>query len=130
MSLAFWQIFYIGVNGVFVPKYGLAPMLSTLGIQLHSSGLISVATWLSGHWGLFAGGTFIIVFFGLLQSRGLGTYFKWQRYSSYLAIAGLLFTILILILAAAGVFNFVHNFNSLAGPNAYQHVLQLRTERR
>ena len=124
MSLAFWQIFYIGVNGVFGPKYGLAPMLSTLGIQLHSSGLISVATWLGGHWGLFTGGTFIIVFFGLLQSRGLGTYFKWQRYSSYLAMAGLLFTILILILAAAGVFNFVHNFNSLAGPNAYQHVLQ------
>lgn len=123
MSLAFWQIFYIGANGVFVPKYGLAPMLSTLGIQLHSPGLIHTATWLSGSGGLFTGGTFIIVFFGVLQARGLGTYFKWQRYSSYLAIAGLLFTILILILAAFGVFNFVHNFNSLAGPNAYQNVI-------
>lgn len=124
MSLAFWQIFYIGVNGVFVPKYGLAPMISTLGIQMHSSGLISVGVWLAGRWGLFTGGTVVIVFFGLLQARGLGAYFKWQRWSSYVAIAGLLFTILILILAAAGVFNFAHNFNSLAGPNAYQHVLQ------
>jgi amino acid transporter len=123
ISLAFWQIFYIGANGVFVPKYGVAPMLSTLGIQLHSSGLINAATWLSGSGGLFLGGTFIIVFFGFLQARGLGTYFKWQRYSSYLAIAGILFTILILTLAALGVFNFVHNFNSLAGAHAYQNVI-------
>lgn len=123
MSLAFWQIFYIGANGVFVPKYGLAPMFATIGIQAHQQWLISLASWLSGDWGLFLGGTVVIAFFGFLQGRGLGQYFKWQRWSSYIAIASLGITVLVLILAATGVLNFQHNFNELAGNGAYQHVI-------
>jgi amino acid transporter len=123
MSLAFWQIFYIGANGVFVPKYGVAPMLSTIGIQTHEQWLISTGSWLSGDWGLFLGGTSVIVFFGVLQSGGLGRYFKWQRWSSYIAIASLAITVLVLILAATGVFNFQQNFNALAGHGAYAHVI-------
>jgi amino acid transporter len=123
MSMTFWQIFYIGVNGVFVPKYGIAPMLSTLGVQMHSPGLISAGSWVAGNWGLFISGTTVVILMGILQGRGLGLYFKWQRWASYVAFGSLLFTVLILILAATGVFSFVHNFNSLAGPDAYQHVL-------
>src|SRR6202171_5890566 len=55
MSLVFWQLFYTGVNGAFLAKFGIAPMISSLGVQEHNSGLIDAGNWFRGKWGLFLG---------------------------------------------------------------------------
>jgi amino acid transporter len=123
MSLIFWQLFYAGVNGAFLSRYGIAPMLSSLGVQAHNAGLVSAGNWFSGKWGLFLGGTLVTVVFSLVQYRGAGTYFKAQRWASYITIVSLLCTIVTLALAAGGVLNFHQNFDALAGSGAYDKVL-------
>lgn len=122
-SFAFWQMFYYGVNGAFLSIYALSPFFGTLGVQENSSGLLSVSTWFSSDWGVFITGSFMIIFFAGLQARGMGRYFRWQRYASYVAIVSLIITIIVLALAASGVFHFQANFNHLAGSGAYQKIV-------
>jgi amino acid transporter len=123
VSLMFWQLFYTGINGAWLAKYGLSPMFSTLGIQLHNTALVDLGNWLNGKWGLFASGTFVIVFFLMMLRRGAGLFFRTQRWASYLAVASLAVTFLTLILTATHVLNFQHNFDHLAGHGAYAKVL-------
>src|ERR1700704_3602196 len=123
MSLVFWQLFYTGVNGAFLAKFGIAPMISSLGVQEHNSGLIDAGNWFSGKWGLFLGGVLVIGFFSIVQYRGAGVYFKIQRWASYITAASLLVTFITLALAATGVLDFHHNFDSAAGAGAYDGVI-------
>lgn len=124
MSLIFWQLFYTGVNGAFLAKFGIAPLLSSLGVEEHSTGLINAGNWFSGKYGLFLGGTAVIVIFSLVQYRGAALYFKAQRWASYITIVSLLTTFVTLTLASTGVLSFHHNFDSLAGAGAYNGVLK------
>ena len=122
-SMAFWEIFYYGINGAFLSIYGMAPLFSTLGIQEHSSGLTSVGNWFAGHTGTFVTGSAMIVLFAFIQHRGVGLYFRTQRWASYIALASIVTTIITLSLVAGHVLNFESHFNALAGRNAYQHVI-------
>jgi amino acid transporter len=122
-SFAFWQIFYYGVNGAFLAIYALSPFFGVLGVQANSSALLNISTWFSSHWGIFITGSFMIIFFAILQARGIGRYFRWQRYASYIALVSLIITIIVLTLAATGVFDFQSNFNHLAGAGAYQRIV-------
>ena len=65
----------------------------------------------------------MVIFFAGLQARGMGRYFRWQRYASYIALVSLIITIIVLALAATGVFDFQSNFNHLAGAGAYQKIV-------
>jgi amino acid transporter len=124
MSLVFWQLFYTGVNGAFLAKFGIAPMLSSLGVQEHNAGLISAGSWFGGKWGLFIGGVLVIGVFSIVQYRGAGVYFKIQRWASYITVVSLLATIITLILASTGVLDFHHNFDAAAGAGAYDNVIK------
>src|SRR5262249_61732881 len=103
--------------------YALSPFFGVLGVQANSSALLNISTWFSSHWGIFLTGSFMIIFFAVLQARGIGRYFRWQRYASYLALVSLIITIIVLTLAATGVFDFQSNFNHLAGAGAYQRIV-------
>jgi amino acid transporter len=122
-SFAFWQVFYYGINGAFLALYALSPFFATLGVQTDSSALLSISAWFSSEWGIFLAGSFMILFFAALQYRGAGVYFRWQRVASYIAAASLLLTLLVLALAAAGVFDFKANFDALAGSGAYDRIV-------
>jgi amino acid transporter len=124
MSLVFWQLFYTGVNGAFLAKFGIAPMISSLGVEEHNSGLIDAGNWFSGKWGLFLGGVLVIGFFSIVQYRGAGMYFKIQRWASYITVVSLLVTFVTLILASTGVLDFHHNFDAAAGAGAYDNVIK------
>jgi amino acid transporter len=123
VSLMFWQLFYTGVNGAWLAKFGLAPMFASLAIQLHSSSLLSLSNWLASSWGLFASGMFVILFFIAMLARGIGIYFRTQRWSCYIALVSLAVTFVTLILAATHVINFESSFNALAGHDAYAKVI-------
>lgn len=123
-SMAFWEVFYFGINGAFLSIYGMAPLFSTLGVQEHSSSLASVGNWFAGHTGTFITGSVMIVVFAFIQHRGVGLYFRTQRWASYIALASIVTTIVTLSLAATGVLNFESHFNAVAGHNAYNNVIQ------
>jgi amino acid transporter len=122
-SFTFWQIFYYGINGAFLAIYAMAPFFGVLGVQEHSAGLLNVSTWFGSHWGIFVTGSAMIVFFAVLHIRGVGQYFRWQRYASYIAAVSLIITIVVLALAATGAFDFKANFDHFAGAGAYSQIV-------
>src|SRR6266567_3232431 len=68
-SFAFWETFYTGINGAFFSLYSVSPFVSALGLQTHSSGLLSASNWFAGNWGIFIGGSALIVSLTYLQIR-------------------------------------------------------------
>src|SRR6266540_2838832 len=121
-SFALWETFYTGINGAFFSLYSVSPFLSALGLQTHSSGLLSASNWFAGNWGIFIGGSALIVSLTYLQIRGAGVYFRWQRWATLLALASLVVTVLVLIVAAAGGLDFRTHFNDLVGAGAYEKI--------
>jgi hypothetical protein len=83
-SFALWETFYTGINGAFFSLYSMSPFLAALGLQTHSSGLLSASDWFAGSWGIFIGGSALIVGLTWLQIRGAGVYFRWQRWATLL----------------------------------------------
>jgi amino acid transporter len=122
-SFAFWQMFYVGINGTLFCVYAISPTLAGIGVLAHNQGLIDAGTWFATGWGLFLGASAAVLLMGYLLYRGAGGYFRWQRVGSYVVFVSLAITILVLLLAATGVLSFKANFNQLAGANAYQSVI-------
>ncbi|HUY56301.1 MAG TPA: APC family permease [Candidatus Micrarchaeaceae archaeon] len=123
LSFAFWEIFYSGIVAAFLSIFGLSPLFGTLGLQLHNSGLSSVGTWFGQAQGIFISGAVVIVVISLLIHRGLGRYFRIQRWGMWVVAGSLVLTVVVLALSASGVFSFKHNFDALAGAGAYAKVV-------
>jgi amino acid transporter len=121
-SFAFWETFYTGINGAFFSVYSLSPFLAAIGLQTHSSGLLSASDWFTHGWGIFLAGSALIVGLTYLQIRGAGVYFRWQRWATNLALGSLAVTVLVLIIAAAGGLDFKTHFNDLIGAGAYEKL--------
>lgn len=118
-SFAFWELFYFGVNGGFLALFAISPILAGIGVQTGSQALLDASAWFASGIGIFIPGAIMILFHAILQYRGAGLWFRVQRVVSYVALASLLLTVLVLLLAAAGVLNFKANFDALAGAGAY-----------
>jgi amino acid transporter len=127
-SFTFWQMFYIGINGAFLSLFAVSPVLAGIGVLAGSTALIDLAGWFGAGWGVFLCGSAMILVMGYLHYRGAGMYFRWQRWASYLSIASLLVTVVVLILAASGALDFRANFDALAGQGAYQGVIDKGVE--
>jgi len=119
---AFWYTFYFGVNGAFFSIFGLSPLFSTLGIQLHNQGLANVGTFFSGQVGIFVGGTLVIALVAFMTYRGMRAYFNFQRWGTFIALASVVVTLVVLGLGATGALNFGHSFDAVAGSGAYAKV--------
>ncbi len=120
-----WYTFYFGVNGAFFCIFGLSPLLTVVGVQAHSQGLVNVGTWFSGHLGIFVGGAVMVALIAFRLYRGMAGYFRFQRLSTFVALASCIATIVLLALGATGAFSFQDNFNSLAGSHtAYAGVIK------
>ena len=122
-SFAFWETFYTGINGAFFSLYSMSPFLAALGLQTGNQTLTNWSTWFAGKWGIFLGGSFMIIFLTILQLLGAGVYFKWQRWATYLALGSLAVTIIVLILGATGVLDFKSHLNDVIGAGTYQKVV-------
>jgi amino acid transporter len=118
----FWYAFYFGINGAFFAIFGLAPLFTTLGLQTHNNTLQSIGTFFSGHWGIFIGGSFIVVLIGSMAYIGMKAFFRIQRWCTLIALGSTVVTLVVLALGWSGTLNFASNFNALAGSGAYQSV--------
>jgi amino acid transporter len=122
-NFTFWQIFYVGLNGAFLSIYAIQPTIAAIGVQQQNQDILDVATWFGDGWGLFLSAGVAILAILALHLYGAGKYFKWQRIGSYIAVASLVVTLVVLILATAGVLDFKANFDDLAGSGAYDGVI-------
>jgi amino acid transporter len=122
LSQAFWQAFYVGINGAFFAKFALAPTAALLGVQTGWAWLGDVGAFFDGRWGIFLGGTACVVVFGSMLMRSSKTFFKVQRVGLFVALASLLLTLVVLLLTAVGAIDFARSFDEVAGAGAYAQV--------
>jgi amino acid transporter len=121
--VTFWQSYYFGVNGAFLALFGLGPLFGVLGLQLESGAMTDVGDFFAKDIGIFLTGAVVVLFFALIQFRGLGLYFKFQRWASVAVLVSLGITLFVLLLTATGAIDFESQFNDLAGAGAYDKVI-------
>lgn len=121
--MMFWQSYYFGVNGAFLALYGLGPLFGVLGFQLSSGPLTDIGTFFGKDYGIFTTGASVVLFFAIVQSRGLGLYFKMQKWASVVMLVSLAVTLFVLLLTATGAIDFQSQFDSVAGAGSYHKVL-------
>src|SRR3990172_786140 len=122
-SFAFWQMFYLGLNGAFFTQFALSPTLAGIAVVADNSSLLDLANWFLTPAGTFAGGIFLIASMSLLHLRGAAVYFRWQRWAAILAIGSIIVTGIVLLLGTIGTLDFKAAFDASAGAGAYDQVL-------
>ena len=102
-SYCVWGTFYIGVSGVFLGVYGIAPLLRVLGAYEHSTRLADAGNWFARDNGKFVMAVTVIAIFSLIFIfGGLRLYFRIQAVNFVIASAALAFVIVWALLASRG----------------------------
>lgn len=122
--MAFYQMYYVGVNAALAMTYGVAPLFAVLGLQLGNQGLQSIGAWINSPAGWFILGSLFIIIFAWQLSLGMKTYFKVQKWLIGLSLIGFVIFIIVLIMGSNGMFNFQANFDKYAGAGAYAQVIE------
>lgn len=122
-SNTFWLIFYTGIASVFAATFGWAPLLTILGLQLENESMINLGFWFDSPMGWFVVGTAITVLIGWILYRGMGLYFKLQRWLYGFALAGFLVLLIVLGMGASGALDFQASFDGYAGAGALDALI-------
>jgi amino acid transporter len=102
-SYCVWGTFYIGVSGVFLGVYGIAPLLRVLGAYENSTRLADAGNWFARDNGKFVMAVTVIAIFSLIFIfGGLRLYFRIQAVNFLIASAALAFVIVWALLASRG----------------------------
>ncbi len=102
-SYCVWGTFYIGVSGVFLGVYGIAPLLRVLGAYENSTRLADAGNWFARDNGKFVMAVTVISVFSLIFIfGGLRLYFRIQAINFVIASAALGFVIVWALLASRG----------------------------
>lgn len=103
LSYCIWGTFYIGVSGVFLGIYGVAPLLRVLGAYTSSTGIADAGNWFAEPLGNFVMAVGLIaVFTAIFTFGGLRMYFRIQAVNFVVASACLLAIIVWGLLASRG----------------------------
>ena len=117
---AFFYTFYFGLNGAFFAWFGLSPLFSTLGVQLKNSMLSDWGTWLGTSWGAFIAGSCLVALVAFLAYRGMGPFFRIQRWCTVIGLVSVAVTLLVLALGGLGVLDFKSAYDSAVGSGAFE----------
>lgn len=123
-SNTFWQIFFTGTIVQFGTTFGVAPLFSALGLQLGNDALFNLGLWFDSPPGWFVFGTVVIFLFLWQLYRGMGTYFRVQKWLFSIAIAAYVIFLIVLVLGATGTFSFPASYNKYFGEGAYAALLE------
>ena len=122
VSFAFWETFYTGIVAAFLSIFGFSPLFGTLALQTGNKTLADIGTWFGSPMGIFVTGAVTILVVALFVHRGLGRYFRIQRWGMWVVAASLVVTLLVLLVAALGGLDFKGNFDALAGAGSYDKL--------
>lgn len=90
LSYCIWGTFYIGVSGVFMGIYGIAPLLRVIGAYSGSTSVADAGNWFAEPTGKFLMAVGLIALFVILFTvGGMRLYFRIQAVSFVLATAAL-----------------------------------------
>jgi amino acid transporter len=124
-SNTFWQIFFTGTIVQFGTSFGVAPLLAALGLQTGSDALFNLGLWFDTPPGWFIFGTVAIFLFLWQLYRGMGTYFRVQKWLFSIAIVAYVIFLIVLLLGATGTFSFQASYDKYFGGGAYTSLLDL-----
>lgn len=113
-----------GLDGPFAASIGIAPFFTIIGFQANNPMLMNIGAFFDTTTGWFLVGVVMIAFFSYQLYLGMRTYFKYQRWATYIALFGIALFILVLVLGSMGVFNFPDRLNSIAGAGSYSKMLE------
>jgi amino acid transporter len=90
LSYCIWAAFYVGVGGVFLGLYGIAPILRVLGAYSQNKALVDAGNWFADPTGKFIMAVGLLaVFTAIFIFGGLRAYFRVQSTSFILASIGI-----------------------------------------
>jgi amino acid transporter len=103
LSYCIWGTFYIGVSGVFLGVYGLAPLFRVLGAYENSTRLADAGNWFARSNGKFVMAVIVIaVFSAIFIFGGLRLYFRIQAVNFVIASTALGFVIIWALVVSRG----------------------------
>jgi amino acid transporter len=123
-SNTFWQIFFTGTIVQFGTTFGVAPLLSAIGLQTGNEAIFNLGLWFDTPPGWFLFGVVMITFFSYQLYRGMGFYFKIQKWLFSIGLLMYLIFLVVLVLGAMGVFSFEGSYDKYFGVGAYQGLLE------
>lgn len=89
-SYCVWGVFYIGVSGVFLGIYGIAPLLRVLGAYTGNQSLANAGNWFGQPTGNFVMAVGLLVLFVIIFALGgMRLYFRIQLFNFVIATLGL-----------------------------------------
>lgn len=89
-SYCVWGVFYIGVSGVFLGVYGIAPLLRVLGAYTGNQSLADAGNWFGQPTGNFVMAVGLLVLFVIIFALGgMRLYFRIQLVNFVIAMLGL-----------------------------------------
>jgi APA family basic amino acid/polyamine antiporter len=102
-SYCVWGVFYIGVSGVFLGIYGIAPLLRVLGAYTGSRSLADAGNWFGQPTGNFVMAVGLLVLFVIIFALGgMRLYFRIQMFNFVIATLGLAAIVVYGFLASRG----------------------------
>ncbi len=122
-GMSFWELYYFGLDGALAASIGLAPLFAILGLQTGNQTILAIGKAFDSPWGWFLTAFVIIAFFTVQLYRGMATYFRWQKYATYIALVCVVIFVLVLVGGSIGVFHFNTNFDALTGAGAYDKLI-------
>lgn len=91
LSYCIWGTFYIGVSGIFLGVYGVAPLLRVIGAYSGNAGIADVGNWFAEPLGSFLMAVGLIgLFTAIFTFGGMRLYFKIQSVNFVIAVVCLL----------------------------------------
>jgi APA family basic amino acid/polyamine antiporter len=117
-----WWFLYGGVPSAFFARYGLGPLLRTVGHMTDSKRLTDWGDTLVGKNGTFIAGVILIVVLVAIFSRSLRLYFRIQNTLFLFAMASIVASILVFLVESHG--DVVNAINSTFASGSVDHALK------
>lgn len=109
-----WWFIYGGVPSAFFARFGLGPLLRSVGVISGNDGLVALGNWFVTPAGTIITGALLVTLLVAVFSLGLNVYFRIQNVLFVVAVAGLGLIAFVLLTTPADAF--ATNFNQFWGP--------------
>ncbi len=119
----FWQVFFTGILVQQATTFGVAPLLTAIGLQTGNQAIHELGVWFNSPPGWFVFGTIMILLIVYQLYLGMRTYFRIQKWLFTISLIMFVIFLVVLVLGATGTFSFAASYDKYYGVGAYQSLL-------
>jgi basic amino acid/polyamine antiporter, APA family len=123
MLMAFSLFIWVALNGTWVTSFSTSPMFTSLGIELHNTGLVNLGTFLATSNGVFIGTMIVNVLTFLMFLPGITLGLKMGRYGFIFVVIAMAALTIFMATVSNGSFQSTYNnfMNQLPGGSAVSY---------